>query len=154
MELPYSHAGNHYPCKTCGEVFGYLKALYMHMTRKHRDLSVKKRYACDQCDYSSDDKSNFRRHVLIHIGSVKPYQCVQCKKSFRVKSKLTRHTNSVHDTQKFLCSRNCGKEFKSIPIMVNHVKTIHDKIKKYVCPVCDERFAQSHHFKRHKKLHE
>ena len=41
---------------------------------------LKKKYNCNQCNYSTTEAGNLKRHKLVHSGE-KPFACSQCKYS-------------------------------------------------------------------------
>ena len=66
----------------------------MHKITKHFHRSVKKKFACTDCDYSTDLKSVFKRHSVTHTG-VKAHKCDTGGNCFTLKSGLTRHIKSI-----------------------------------------------------------
>ena len=44
-------------------------------------------FKCDDCDYSSSQKSNLRKHIMTHTGE-KPFKCDDCGYSSSNKGKL------------------------------------------------------------------
>ena len=68
-----------FACNVCDAIFGIKEAFESHMKYKH--VTKKKRFSCNLCDYSTDHKSNLKRHQLTHTEK-KDFVCSQCKKSF------------------------------------------------------------------------
>lgn len=52
-------------------------------------------FSCDVCPYTSEVKTNWQRHMLIHTG-LKPFQCQYCSKGFTQKVNLKSHMKSNH----------------------------------------------------------
>ena len=62
-----------------------------------------KRHSCTQCEYTSADLSNLKRHMRLHTGE-KPYSCTQCEYSFAHSNTLKDHMR-VHTGEKpFSCT--------------------------------------------------
>lgn len=57
--------------------------------------SSAKKYQCNDCNYSTDKSSNFKRHLLVHTGE-QPFNCKFCAQRFNQKSNLTEHTRRLH----------------------------------------------------------
>ena len=66
-------------------MFANDEAYNKHLKIKHIDRSVKKRLACDKCNYSTARKSKFQRHMVIHT-KVRAYHCTNCGKSYTQKA--------------------------------------------------------------------
>ena len=52
-------------------------------------------WTCTACDYTTNDRSNVKRHVETHIIGLS-YFCDLCNKEFRLKNSLNAHKYSVH----------------------------------------------------------
>lgn len=52
-------------------------------------------YQCDNCYYSSNVSTNFRRHLLIHSGE-RPFKCEHCDKGFIQKVNYLGHLKKHH----------------------------------------------------------
>ncbi|XP_055307451.1 zinc finger protein 740-like, partial [Sitodiplosis mosellana] len=71
--------------------------------------NVSKKHKCDQCEYSTDHKSHFNQHLLIHTGE-KPHGCDLCPKRFTSKQYLRAHMK-VHVEQFLFYCPGCLKGF-------------------------------------------
>ena len=51
------------------------------------------KYHCESCDYSTDRKSNWNRHLnsRLHTGGVKSYICEKCDTTFSQKCHFDKH---------------------------------------------------------------
>ena len=47
-------------------------------------------YKCDQCSYTSADRSTLNRHLRTHNGE-RPFQCLICEFAFTTKANCERH---------------------------------------------------------------
>jgi KRAB domain-containing zinc finger protein len=55
-----------------------------------------KRFWCDVCDYSSNQRSNLKTHSnAVHLGK-KGFKCDICDQAFSQKGSLKKHVNVVH----------------------------------------------------------
>lgn len=52
---------------------------------------TKKNFTCKHCKYSTCKSSNFKTHMLRHLGQ-KPYHCPICGKQYTTKFELHRHS--------------------------------------------------------------
>ena len=67
------------------------KTLQSHKKRKHIDRTVKKKFACTKCNFSTDNRRDFKNHVVFHTG-VKAHKCDTCGKCLTSKRSLSKHT--------------------------------------------------------------
>jgi len=51
-------------------------------------------YKCDQCSYTSADRSTLNRHLRTHNGE-RPFQCLICEFAFTTKANCERHVRYV-----------------------------------------------------------
>ena len=94
----------------------------------------RKAFQCENCDYSSDDKSKLVRHVSsVHKGK-KPYLCDKCDNKFSEISDLKRHISSVHEEKKpYKCDR-CESRFGHVSHLYRHKSSVHGGIR-YKCVI-------------------
>ncbi|XP_055301705.1 uncharacterized protein LOC129568157 [Sitodiplosis mosellana] len=52
-------------------------------------------FTCEVCNYSTEVRTNYQRHMLIHTGE-KPFKCKHCPKGFTQKINLKSHLKSNH----------------------------------------------------------
>ena len=102
-------------------------------------VSKKETYNCDICDKVFNDKSNLRRHKIIHSGE-KPHACPVCHKTFARTSVLKKHQKIHTGDKQFRCNK-CGKGFICATTLQRH-EMIHNGVK-YSCDFCGKTFGQS-----------
>jgi len=117
----------------------------------------RKRFTCDRCEYSSDRKGNFERHIKMVHDQIKDFVCDRdgCKKAFSTKGHLNTHIKMVHDQIKdFVCDRDgCEMAFSTNGSLQAHIKGVHDKIKDFVCDIdgCKKAFCRNGDLQAHIK---
>ncbi|XP_060068463.1 protein hunchback-like [Ylistrum balloti] len=86
-----------YKCRLCNFTATTYTQLQLHMPR-HGGVKALK---CPLCDYSTNDKSNFRRHRRLHIGNnpVSVLKCEKCTYSTILPRKFREHYSQVHNEQ-------------------------------------------------------
>ena len=98
------------------------------------------KYNCTECDFVSDDKTEFQMHTDRHMN-MKHYKCNVCASAFFTQSQLTnhlKHSCSALIGYKFECSV-CGKKLKSEDRYREHFYSQHvlnQPQKMYYCEVC------------------
>ncbi|XP_074596580.1 zinc finger transcriptional factor charlatan [Brevipalpus obovatus] len=77
--------------------------------------NAKKRYTCNQCQYSTDRRDLYRRHENIHRDE-KPFHCYVCNKMFNRADHVKKHFLRIHkglDYNVKLIKRIQGVDFSS-----------------------------------------
>jgi len=149
LELEFDRT---FSCLPCDLYFADKETFQKHMKSKHVDRSVKKKYACTECDYSFDQNYRLQNHLLSH-SKLKPYKCDTCGNTFKQKCSLTHHIKSVHTKETQLKCEECDKTFTRPYSLRQHVKNIHHKIRSYICSKCDKKFTTTSHLSTHMKTH-
>ena len=57
------HEGNPHKCDVCGVIYAHNGQLKLHKVREHGDSSYKKKFECDQCEFSSHEEMYLKRHI-------------------------------------------------------------------------------------------
>ena len=80
--------------KDCGMEFVYSKDLRTHRLENHTIL-----YTCPDCNIQLKTKFRFTRHVLKCRGAGKKFECNQCQYSSYQKTNLEKHVKSQHQVR-------------------------------------------------------
>ena len=108
------------------------------------------KYRCKQCPYSTNNNSNYLRH-LREVHNTVRHPCTKCNKTFKSKHEAKSHLMCAH--VKGLQCDKCGRHFTSRGGLFNHTKHIHDKKVPYKCDVCDASFFYKQHYVGHMNRH-
>ena len=66
------------------------ETLQKHLKFKHFDRSLRKKWTCTICNYSTTYKSNLKIHTVTH-NNIRAHKCDNCEKWFRRKNNLKKH---------------------------------------------------------------
>ena len=89
-------------CDKCVYSTPILLRLRNHYMSEHEGIHP---YACDRCDYKTNEKSDLRRHKLKHFG-LKRYWCEHCPYKTDTRWVLVKHCHSQHGIELPRRSRN------------------------------------------------
>ena len=133
-----------------------LKMKRFKRDNKDREVSEEgKTYECKHpmCDKVFNDKSSYRKHLIIHGEKQFICQAENCGKKFLDNSKLRRHMLVHTGTKAYKCEL-CNKRFSLDFNLRTHLR-IHTGEKPYVCSFegCYKRFSQSSNLSAHEKTH-
>lgn len=78
------------PCNLCPKWFASLKTLSRHKMWHHKSSSQQYRFNCTQCPYSSNKKTNFDSHLVVHRLD-RSHLCPYCGNGFTSSSSLNKH---------------------------------------------------------------
>lgn len=79
-----------YTCNSCQKWFASQITLSRHKMWHHKSPTVKYRYNCSRCPYSTNEKTNFNNHSAVHQSDRK-HQCSVCGNRFLNTSCLNKH---------------------------------------------------------------
>ena len=84
-----AHLGQPFPCRYCLKSFASKKSRDHHEKASHlnKEEGVTFKYECKQCDYKTDDKTEFTSH-MDHDQEFKHYKCGFCDEGFYTQSHL------------------------------------------------------------------
>ncbi|XP_031639344.1 zinc finger protein 37-like [Contarinia nasturtii] len=74
--------------------------VYNTRSRRSNRKSFGGAFTCDECDYSSDVRTNLQRHMRNHTGE-RPFKCKHCAKDFLQKVNLKSHMKANHHEHHF-----------------------------------------------------
>ncbi|XP_055306247.1 zinc finger protein 180-like [Sitodiplosis mosellana] len=122
------------------------KSMVSSNLRLALEQSMRKKFRCTVCEYSSNMKENHTRHMRRHTGE-KPYRCDRCGKGFISAHQLKMHAVTHTDDFPFHC-KGCFGRFSLKTEQEAHEKLC--KLRRYECYLC-KKFVT--HGKSHLKLH-
>lgn len=123
---------------------------------------AKRRYECDECEHSSNDKKALRRHkIRKHIGNL-PHKCevIGCDYSAITPSELMEHKKVHINEQEYLCDM-CDYRCNLKTGLQSHKRKKHlltdeallEKSKAYKCKHCDYTCGNTSRLKNHLLTH-
>ena len=118
-----------------------------HVASEH----MAKRYACELCDKRFKTESVLKYHLNKHYG-IKPFECGKCDATFANPQARACHVNTHTGVRPLHACKLCSRTFMSSSGLRKHVMTVHFG-RKFICPVCNKGFTQSHNFKHHMNKH-
>ena len=119
------HLGEPFVCKyNCSKTFESKKSCDRHKKAVHEanKKGVSFKYNCKDCDYKTDDRTEYTSHCDHHIN-FKHFKCGNCDEGFYTQSHLTNHMRKCKtETAEVTCNPynigneeccKCGQKFKS-----------------------------------------
>ncbi|GFO00122.1 Zinc finger protein 542 [Plakobranchus ocellatus] len=138
-EKDYKHQ-----CPDCPQKFAVREKLHYHRLSKH---SIKSKYSCELCDFSTNYSRTYRVHMNRHTGLV--YLCPECGNSYHSQDQLQQHQKSHKET--FYCD-SCPYTCTRPQSLQNHVR-IHTNEMPFQCPFCSFQTRTSSQLSQHKLKH-
>ncbi|XP_078669736.1 uncharacterized protein LOC144910461 isoform X1 [Branchiostoma floridae x Branchiostoma belcheri] len=93
-------------------------------SRTHLAETVRKRYECQECDYTSEDKSRLVKHQRTHTGE-KPYSCKFCPYKTGLNESLWKHMKHHNIKAPMQCEK-CSYSTTTMQSLILHNK-LHDE---------------------------
>ena len=124
-------------------------------SKQNHRVSVKQvgdsKLKCEQCSYSSVDKSNMKKHIRGVHEKIKNHKCEECGYAATQKNSLIQHRAYIHKIgeKKFKCDQCPYKSFLRGTVK-RHIYGVHDKIRNNVCDECGHAFNEKKDLENHK----
>jgi len=112
--------------------------------------SKKKVYQCEDCQYQTERRNDWKRHRRMHTGE-EPFSCDHCDYKTAWKSDLKKHEFTHSGERPFSCSK-CSYRAAHKRNLKRHEVT-HTGIKPYSCSKCSYRTVNKSDLKRHELTH-
>ena len=144
------HEARNLKCRHCDQILiGYL-ARKIHEQKEHTGFE----HCCDQCDYSTHDRTLLDKHKKVHMGEEGKVCCQICGKKL-LGQYLQRHIRFVHDGihDNSPCDV-CGIVFKRSTELKKHMNQMHSDDPKFKCGWCDLRFGNTTNKRIHEASHQ
>ena len=120
--------------------------------RNQRNCSSK-RFQCDKCIQSFNNKDHYRAHVLDTNTPARQHVCQICKHRFETRVDLSKHLGEDHVPEHLRCTL-CGKVRECCITNSNHIDYIYSlKDKSFDCGFCLKTFYRFSALRKHKKSH-
>lgn len=111
-------------------------------------------YACNVCGKQYTNKSNCKRHMMIHTDDRRLYECDHCHKRFSQKYEVRMHSR-IHTGEKPFTCGVCGKNFTERGNWRRHTQ-IHvrpQEASPYRCGICCKGFFHPEKLQVHLQIH-
>ena len=159
------HLGQPFVCKyNCSKTFESKKSRDCHEKAVHEvnNKGVSFKYNCKDCDYKTDDKTEYTSHCDHHVN-FKRFKCGNCDEGFYTQSHLTNHVrkcktetaevpHNPYNIGNEECSK-CGQKFKSRSVHKKHFMDKHVKLQngdlQAHCEVCLYVYASEKGYNTH-----
>ena len=93
-------------------------------------------FQCELCEYKSNDKANFRKHLASHL-SEKPFACTVCNFRCKLNQGLKKHIKRKHlGDRPYMCSK-CDYRGHDKSELLSHERGKHSDVKLFSCRFCD-----------------
>ncbi|CAH8678123.1 unnamed protein product [Schistosoma haematobium] len=153
-----------YKCLKCDYTSRTEGRLKRHMKDFHSDVppenfsgktirSIRsKLQRCKQCDFVTDTKDEFWRHLRIHIKEDKRLECHLCCFITEYKHHLEYHMRNHMGSKPYKCPK-CNYECVNKSMLNSHMKS-HSNVYPYRCANCNYATKYCHSLKLHLTKHE
>ena len=131
------------------------------LNRHKRTHKPKLKLMCEECAKTFSNKFDLEMHMQsVHNhepnkNSKLIFKCTYCLEKFSNHIALFTHVKEHLREKKEgskLCE-TCGKNCINLKSYQAHIKTHADVVKKFICPVCDKRFAKGFLLTQHSHIH-
>ncbi|XP_026465171.1 zinc finger protein 532-like [Ctenocephalides felis] len=120
--------------------------------------STSKDFLCAVCQFTTQDRDQFKFHVATHRDVDTAYQCMECGLSFAVKPTLAKHLAMKHlieDIDNYIaCNTDCvDKEAVRAALASVIVGTTVEDVVENQCKICKEKFETAADHDKHFRVH-
>uniref|UniRef100_A0A915DE35 C2H2-type domain-containing protein n=1 Tax=Ditylenchus dipsaci TaxID=166011 RepID=A0A915DE35_9BILA len=115
---------------------------------------ISKKITCEECDYSTNNAFNLKRHVLRIHTKQKNSHCKYCAKRFKDNDTMRTHIAYMHAAEspvtlkQYKCN-NCVQTFRSSSDYLRHQRIVHQGHRKFQCSECKKSFQTGANAHRH-----
>jgi len=156
------HQGAMYLCDKCDKSFTFKK----HLVKHKKSHNTVKDYACTICSWATNDKRNYKKHILSKHESIWTFKCDDCEFTGPTSKSLNAHTFCVHERGEPKChlcnyvakykikgkfQSNLDEKLK-MHMKQKHQPNVKKESIKIKCDVCDY-WALKYEVKHHKRKH-
>jgi rubredoxin len=148
----HKHSETHeaaHACDVCGKTYRCRAYLRLH-SRRHAapEAAPKPRFACTECDFTSDVAAAIHAHRQVHVPS-DSVRCAICGGAYADRAALSKHRR-VHDAARpYACPfPGCAWRFRTDVMCRAHVRA-HTIAGRFQCSICGYVFRRKHHLQRH-----
>jgi len=138
-------------CQVCAERFTYKLQL-----KRHQEMCGNPQARSDAGDISITKLVPVAKTSLTEQ---RPYICPYCNRGFRRRCQMRNHCVTHTDDRPSLCTE-CGMRFRNERNLRSHKENVHrpdrqtfKREKKHLCTVCGKRFALTHSYIVHARVH-
>lgn len=116
-------------------------------------------YYCKLCNFTSENRNSFHKHIIIHRDVSTSYQCMECGECFVVKPSLTKHLlffHQIYDIDTYFEENNCFDEdaiTELQEIMRSTPGASKEPVAENQCKVCLEQLEDETELKKHFRIH-
>ena len=141
------HEGLRIKCDLCDKTFNNPRQLSAHKNAHHTQHRQKREYACNECEFTANQKAQLFRHSELAHGTIE-HLCEKCPYKTKVENDLKIHINREHlGLYNFQCEQ-CSYSSKQKTHLDIHTKSKH-KGESLMCNLCNYKASQSSNLKRH-----
>ncbi|GFO12009.1 Zinc finger protein 26 [Plakobranchus ocellatus] len=124
---------NYHVCLKCYTAFPFKAYLMVHQ-RYHDQKDALSSYKCENCDFTTENMADLKRHTLNHTGE-HCFRCCTCTKTFTTHKLLTKHLPAHRPKGLIKCSC-CNQFFPSRISLSDHKLSV----RKFKCGICGKVF--------------
>ena len=119
-------------------------------------MESQKKFNCEECDYKTDIKCNYQKHLNKHIKKEKidVFKCDKCEYETKIKCNYEKHykTHSMLNKNFFNCEI-CNYKTYNKSNLTTHLLIHNESEEKYKCDECDYKTNYKSNLTKHKNMH-